>query len=64
MYRYLGVQSLPNGVISWLQMDMADGDSSIDDVLTAKQLKHPMNKHMPSGFLYQFIAEMDGRNRG
>ena len=52
-YRYLGVQNLPNGVISWLQMDMADGDSSIDDVLTAKQLKHPMNKHMPSRFSYQ-----------
>ncbi len=34
MYRYLGIQALPNGVISWLQMDMADGDSSLDDVGT------------------------------
>ena len=25
MYQYLGIQNLPNGVISWLQMDMADG---------------------------------------
>lgn len=34
MYKYLGVESLPDGVISWLQMDMADGDSSLDDVGT------------------------------
>ena len=53
MYRYLGVQNLPNGIISWLQMDMADGDSSLDDVLSATKLKHPMNKHMPSRFAYQ-----------
>lgn len=32
MYRYLGVANLPNGVISWLQTDMADGDSSIDEI--------------------------------
>ena len=37
MYRYLGIQNLPNGVISWLQMDMADGDSSVDDVALAIQ---------------------------
>ena len=32
MYVYLGINNLPNGVISWLQMDMADGDSSLDDM--------------------------------
>ena len=32
MYKYLGVANLPNGVISWLQADMADGDSSVDDL--------------------------------
>jgi hypothetical protein len=35
MYQYLGIQNLPNGVISWLQMDMADGDSSLDDMVGA-----------------------------
>ncbi len=35
MYRYLGIQNLPNGVISWLQMDTADGDSSLDDLVDA-----------------------------
>ena len=33
MYKYLGVANLPNGVISWLQADMADGDSSVDDLV-------------------------------
>ena len=33
MYKYLGVENLPNGVISWLQADMADGDSSVDDLV-------------------------------
>lgn len=33
MYKYLGIENLPNGVISWLQMDMADGDSSLDDLV-------------------------------
>ncbi len=31
MYMTLGAEGLPNGVISWLQADMADGDSSLDD---------------------------------
>lgn len=35
MYQYLGIQNLPNGVISWLQTDMADGDSSLDDMVGA-----------------------------
>ena len=33
MYKYIGVANLPNGVISWLQADMADGDSSVDDLV-------------------------------
>lgn len=33
MYTYLGIQNLPNGVITWIQMDMADGDSSVDDLI-------------------------------
>lgn len=33
MYRYLGIWNLPNGTISWLQADMADGDSSLDDLI-------------------------------
>jgi len=37
MYTYLGIQNLPNGVITWIQMDMADGDSSVDDVVLALQ---------------------------
>ena len=31
MYATVGAGNLPNGVISWLQEDMADGDSSLDD---------------------------------
>ena len=31
MYKYLGVANAPNGVIALIQMDMADGDSSLDD---------------------------------
>ena len=31
MYKYLGVANVPNGIISLLQMDMSDGDSSLDD---------------------------------
>ena len=31
MYKYLGAASAPNGVISLIEMDMADGDSSLDD---------------------------------
>lgn len=57
MYRYLGIQNLPNGVISWLQMDMADGDSSVDDVALAIQKKsvekkldtYLLNKDHPVG---------------
>lgn len=33
MYTYLGVSNLPDGVITWIQMDMADGDSSLDDLV-------------------------------
>lgn len=33
MFKYLGVANAPNGVMSLIQMDMADGDSSLDDEL-------------------------------
>ena len=33
MYSYLGIYNLPDGVITWIQMDMADGDSCVDDVI-------------------------------
>ena len=32
MYSYLGFQKLPDGIVTWLQMDMADGDTSLDDM--------------------------------
>lgn len=32
MYATLGIRNLPDGLITWLQMDMADGDSSLDDM--------------------------------
>lgn len=35
MYGYLGISNLPDGVITWVQMDMADGDSSVDDFASA-----------------------------
>ena len=63
MYKYLGVENLPNGVISWLQADMADGDSSVDDLveggstsipyLSNKAVRHPMNDHMPTRYAKQ-----------
>ena len=33
MYLCLGISNLPDGVISWIQMDMADGDSCADDLV-------------------------------
>lgn len=33
MYTYLGINNLPNGVITWIQMDAADGDSCLDDLV-------------------------------
>lgn len=33
MYKYLGLYNLSNGVISWIQTDTADGDSSLDDLI-------------------------------
>ncbi|MGB8454362.1 MAG: hypothetical protein WCD89_18780 [Anaerocolumna sp.] len=33
MYQYLGVCNLPNSVITWVQWDIADGDSSLDDLI-------------------------------
>ena len=33
MYTYLGIHNLPNGVITWIQMDAADGDSCLDDLV-------------------------------
>lgn len=33
MYLLLGINNLPNGVISWLQQDVSDGDSSLDDLI-------------------------------
>lgn len=36
MYCYLGVKNVPDGVITWLQMDMEDGQSSIDDLVDAR----------------------------
>lgn len=35
MYTYLGIGALPDGVISWIQMDISDGDSSLDDLVDA-----------------------------
>jgi hypothetical protein len=32
MYQYLGIGNLPDSVITWIQWDVADGDSSLDDV--------------------------------
>ncbi len=43
MYRYLGIQNLPDGVISWLQMDMADGESSIQKI-DVNKLHHIFGK--------------------
>ncbi len=39
MYQYLGVGNLPNSVITWVQWDIADGDSSLDDIATAIQVE-------------------------
>lgn len=33
MYLHLGINYLPNSVITWIQWDVADGDSSLDDIL-------------------------------
>ncbi len=35
MYEYLGVSNLPSSVITWVQWDVADGDSSLDDLIGA-----------------------------
>ncbi len=35
MYKYLGFQNLPDGVITWVRMDMADGDSCLDEFVDA-----------------------------
>lgn len=32
LYQYLGPQNLPNGVIDWVQKDLEDGDSCLDDL--------------------------------
>ena len=32
LYQYLGSQNLPNGVIDWVQKDLEDGDSCLDDL--------------------------------
>ncbi len=53
MYQYLGISNLPSSVITWVQWDLADGDSIADDILSAKAVKHPMNKHMPKRYVYQ-----------
>jgi hypothetical protein len=37
MYQYLGVSNLPNSVITWVLWDVADGDSSIDDIVASIQ---------------------------
>lgn len=33
MYRYLGIQNLPNGVITWVQTDIEDGSNALDDMI-------------------------------
>ena len=33
MYCYLGVQNLPNGIITLIQADLADGDTIADDII-------------------------------
>ena len=33
MYIYLGVSGAPAGVVTWLQMDMSDGDTVLDDAV-------------------------------
>lgn len=35
MYQYLGVDNLPNSIITWVQWDVQDGDSSLDDLIGA-----------------------------
>jgi hypothetical protein len=37
MYQYLGISNLPSSVITWVQWDLADGDSSLDDIVLAIQ---------------------------
>lgn len=33
MYKYLGIKNLPNGIITWIQSDLSDGNSSLDDLI-------------------------------
>ena len=35
MYSYFGLNSLPDGVITWIQMDLEDGDGCADDLIDA-----------------------------
>lgn len=44
MYEYLGVSNLPNSVITWIQWDVADGDSSLDDIAASIQAKSVSDK--------------------
>lgn len=44
MYAYLGTSNLPDGVITWIQMDMADGDSCADDIAAGIQRESVLKK--------------------
>lgn len=53
MYLALGVNGVPNGVITWIQMDMADGDSSADDFASAIKGTQPTieGTNVPESFV-------------
>jgi len=55
MYTYLGTGNLPDGVLSWVQADAADGDSSLDDLVDSGI---PIYKRGETG--EQFLKERFG----
>lgn len=55
LYLSLGIQNLPDGVITWVQMDMEDGDSCLDDLVNVTV---PINERGASG--QQYIEETYG----
>lgn len=44
MYEYLGVSNLPSSVITWVQCDVADGNSSLDNIAASIQAKSVSEK--------------------
>lgn len=46
MYKYLGISNLPDSVITWIQWDLADGNSSLDDLIGANI---PINQRGDTG---------------